>query len=182
MSPDIFRAGGASLVTSSSSLPVPATRAWQGEAPDPLADPSLYDGIRSRRVFGYFVDLAVILLIGAAVWVALGLVGIVSFGLLMPLVPLGVAVVPVGYHSIMVGSSGSATLGMRLFDLEVRSWTGVRPTLLQAFLMAVLFYASIGVTGFFILLVSLFNGRGRTLHDLLSGTVVVRRSALLARG
>ena len=169
-------------MTSISTLPVPVGRAWEGEAPDPLADPSFYDGIRSRRVFGYCVDLLIILLIGIAVWVALGLAGIVSFGLLMPLVPLGVAVVPVAYHTLLVASSRSATIGMRLFDLEVRSWTGVRPTLLQAFLMAVLFYTTIGVTGFFILLVSLFNGRGRTLHDYLSGSVVVRRSALAARG
>ena len=168
-------------MTSTHSLPVPIGRAWQGEAPDPLADPSFYDGIRSRRVFAYLIDLAVILLIGTAVWIALALAGVVSFGLLMPLVPLGVAIVPVAYHTLMVGSSGAATIGMRILDLEVRSWTGARPSLLQAFLMAVLFYASVGVTGFFILLVSLFNGRGRTLHDLLSGSIVVRRSALLGR-
>jgi uncharacterized RDD family membrane protein YckC len=45
----------------------------------------------------------------------------------------------------------------------------------QAILMAVLFYATIGPTGGLVLLVALFNGRRRTLHDLLSGTVVVRR-------
>ena len=69
-----------------------------------------------------------------------------------------------------------------MFDVEVRSWTGNRPTLWQAFLMTALFLVSIGLTGFAILLVSLFNGRGRTAHDLLSGTVVIRRSALERRG
>jgi uncharacterized RDD family membrane protein YckC len=64
---------------------------------------------------------------------------------------------------------------MSLFGLEVRSWTGQRPTVWQAVLMAVLFYATIGPTGGLVLLVALFNGRRRTLHDLLSGTVVVRR-------
>jgi uncharacterized RDD family membrane protein YckC len=163
-------------------LPVPTRSAWQGAAPDPLADPSLYEAIRSRRILGYLVDLAVIVLVATAIWFALVFAGIVTFGVLLPLVPIGVAVVPVAYHSLTVGSPGSATWGMRLFDLEVRSWTGNRPTLLQAFLMAVLFYTSIGLTGFIILIVSLFNGRGRTAHDLLSGTVVVRRSALERRG
>lgn len=165
-----------------SSLPVPIRPAWQGTAPDPLADPALYEAIRSRRILGYLIDLAILVVIVAAVWFALVVAGLASFGLLLPLVPIGVAVVPVAYHSLTVGGGLSATWGMRMFDLEVRSWTGNRPTLLQAFLMAVLFYTSIGLTGFIILIVSLFNGRGRTLHDLLSGTVVVRRSALERRG
>jgi uncharacterized RDD family membrane protein YckC len=169
-------------LTSASSLPVPAHPAWQGTAPDPLADPTLYDGIRWRRVLGYFVDLAIIAVITIAIWFALVFAGIVSFGLLLPLVPLGIAVVPVAYHSLLVGGRRSATWGMQMLDVEVRSWTGSRPTLWQGFLMTVLFLVSIGLTGFLILLVSLFNGRGRTAHDLLSGTVVVRRSGLERSG
>lgn len=169
-------------MTSASSLPVPAAPAWQGTAPDPLADPALYDGIRSRRVFGYFIDVAIIVVIAMAIWFALVFAGIVTFGLLLPLVPIAVAVVPIAYHSLFVGGPRSATWGMQMFDVEVRSWTGHRPTLLQAFLMTALFLVSIGLTGFIILLVSLFNGRGRTAHDLLSGTVVIRRSALERRG
>jgi uncharacterized RDD family membrane protein YckC len=163
------------LDSSRSSLPVPA---WTGTPPDAFADPALYGGIRSRRIFGYLVDLILIGLITLALWFALVLVGVLSFGLLMPLVPLGVAVVPTLYHTFTVGGPRSATPGMRLFDVTVRSWTGERPSLLQAFLLTVTFLVSVGVTGFLILLVSLFNSRGRTLHELLSGTVVVRRSAL----
>jgi len=166
-------------VTSASQLPVPV---WQGAAPDPLANPALYDGIRTRRIFGFLVDLAMILLATCAAWFVLSLAGLLSLGLLLPLVPLGVGIIPVAYHSLLVGGAQSATIGMRLFDVEVRNWTGGRPTLFQAFLMAVLFYTSIGFTGCIILLVSLFNGRGRTLHDFLSGTVVVRSSAVASRG
>jgi uncharacterized RDD family membrane protein YckC len=168
-------------VTSASPLPVPVAPVWQGAAPDPLANPSLYDGIRTRRVFGFLVDLAMILMATFVVWLVLSLAGVLSLGLLLPLVPLGVGVIPVAYHSLLVGGPQSATIGMRLFDVQVRNWTGGRPTLFQAFLMAVLFYTSIGLTGSIILLVSLFNGRGRTLHDLLSGTVVVRGSAVTGR-
>lgn len=150
--------------------------------PDSFSDPALYAGIRSRRVFAYLIDLVAIAAITVAIWFALVLVGLFSFGLLMPLVPLGVAIVPIAYHSLTVGGPHSATLGMRLFDVEVRSWTGERPSLWQAFLMTVIFLVSVGLTGFLILLVSLFNRRGRTLHELLSGTVVVRRSELARRG
>jgi uncharacterized RDD family membrane protein YckC len=67
---------------------------------------------------------------------------------------------------------------MQLFDTEVRSWTGERPGYWQAFLMTVLFYVSIGITGLLILLVVFFNERRRTFHDLLSGTIVVRTRPL----
>lgn len=127
-----------------------------------------------RRSFGYLVDLCILAVLSAGAWLALVAAGILSFGLLMPLVPVVLVLLPIAYHGFLVGGPRSATLGMRLFDVEVRSWTGQRPPAFQAILMVVLFYASIGFTGSLILLVALFNGRGRTLHDFLSGTVVVR--------
>jgi uncharacterized RDD family membrane protein YckC len=69
---------------------------------------------------------------------------------------------------------------MRLFDLEVRTWTGDVPDAWQGFLMAALFYATLAITCSLILLVVLFNDRRRTIHDYLSGVVVVR-GAMSAR-
>lgn len=60
------------------------------------------------------------------------------------------------------------------FDLEVRTWTGDVPDIAQGFLMAALFYATLAFTCLLILLVVLFNDRRRTVHDYLSGVVVVR--------
>jgi uncharacterized RDD family membrane protein YckC len=166
-------------MSSSNRLPVATGEAvWQdAEDPrvvEPLTDPLLFEGIRSRRVLGYFVDLILIALLSVAVWCALAFAGLVTLGLLMPLLPIGVALVPLAYHTLQVGGPRSATIGMRLFGVEVRNWTGARPDLFQAFLMAALFLTTMAITGFLILIVSLFNGRGRTLHDYLSGTVVVR--------
>jgi uncharacterized RDD family membrane protein YckC len=165
-------------MSSSNRLPATGGAAWQEAAVDPLADPALYDGIRWRRVFGYIVDLALIALASLAVWLLLAVAGIASFGLLLPLLPIGVALVPLAYHTLQVASPRSATVGMRLFDVEVRAWTGTRPDLWQAFLMTALFLVTVALTGSLILLVPLFNSRGRTLHDYLSGTVVVRASRM----
>lgn len=119
--------------------------------------------------------MAILVGLSVAVWWALVLAGLLSFGLLWPLIPLALAVLPLAYHGLLVGGPRSATIGMSLCGLEVRSWTGQRPSVWQGILMAALFYATIGPTGGLVLLVALFNGRRRTLHDLLSGTVVVRR-------
>jgi len=64
---------------------------------------------------------------------------------------------------------------MRLFDLELRSVTGERPGFLQALVQTALFYITVGATCSLILLVALLNRHKRTLHDLLAGTVMVRR-------
>lgn len=150
---------------------------WSGQPPDPLAEPALYDGVLWRRIGAYAVDLAILAVLSVAAWVALTTAGVLSFGLLMPLVPVALVLLPIAYHALLVGGSGAATLGMRLFGLQVRSWTGERPAHWQAALMSALFYATIAVTGSLILLVALFNSRYRTLHDFLSGTVVVRHPA-----
>jgi uncharacterized RDD family membrane protein YckC len=166
-------------MSSSNRLPVATGEAaWQdSEAPtviEPLSDPMLFDGIRSRRILGYLVDLILIALLSVAVWFALVFAGVLTLGVLLPLLPIGVALVPLAYHTLQVCGPRSATIGMRLFGVEVRNWTGTRPDLLQAFLMTALFLTTMALTGSLILLVSLFNSRGRTLHDYLSGTVVVR--------
>jgi uncharacterized RDD family membrane protein YckC len=109
-------------------------------------------------------------------WGGFLLLSILSFGLLMPLLPFVAIFIAVAYHALSVGGRQHATLGMRLFDLEVRTWPGGQPDIWQAFLMAALFYATLAVTCFLILLVALFNDRRRTLHDYLSGVVVVRHA------
>jgi uncharacterized RDD family membrane protein YckC len=71
-----------------------------------------------------------------------------------------------------------ATVGRRLPDLERRSWDGERPVFLQALADAVLSYLTVGATGCLILLLALVNKRRRTLHDVLSGMLMVRSSGL----
>ena len=154
----------------------PVLRTWTGTPPDPLAHPDLYDGLLWRRVFAYLFDAIVIGLLLLAGWGGLLLLGILSFGLLLPLVPLLVALIPIAYHALQIGGRHHATLGMRLFDLEVRSCTGGQPDVWQGFLMAALFYATLALTGSLILLAALFNDRRRTLHDYLAGVVVVRHA------
>jgi uncharacterized RDD family membrane protein YckC len=155
-------------------LPIALT--WTGVPPDPLAHPELYDGLLWRRSFAYLFDVIIIGLLLLAGWSSLILLGVLSFGLLLPLVPLLVALIPVAYHALQVGGRHHATLGMRLFDLEVKTWSGGQPDVWQGFLMAALFYATLAVTCSLILLVALFNDRRRTVHDYLAGVVVVRRT------
>ena len=85
---------------------------------------------------------------------------------------------PIAYSTLLIGGPDSATWGMRMMDVQVRSWSGERPNMVQALVMTLLFYGTLVITWFFGLLVVFFNARRRTIHDFLAGVVVVRRATV----
>lgn len=170
---------GAGDVTSRGNLPSlrVGEAAWGAAPPGTLDDPALYDGLIWRRVLGYLMDVVLIGLLWTCLWLVFGLVGLMTFGLLTPIGIVVLGVLPVAYHTWFIGTR-SRTPGMAALDLEVRSWTGRRPDVFQAFLVTVLFYVTVALTAWLILAVALFNDRRRTVHDYLAGTLVVRRGRL----
>jgi hypothetical protein len=97
-----------------SDLPVPFTLRLNsaGAIPDPIAEPQYYEGLLSRRIVAYFLDLGLIVLLWMGAFV-LGLIAkIVTFGLLSPLVVLVLAVLAPAYHG-----PGSAHLRRRTAEL-----------------------------------------------------------------
>ncbi len=148
-------------------------RAWSDEAPDALAAPELYDGIRVKRLAAYAIDLLIIAGLLVVIWV-IGLFFVtITFGLLAPVLAVATAALPIAYHTVLIGGSANATVGMRVMDLRVVAWNGNRPGYAQAALQTLLFYVSLTIATFLVLAISFFNPRGRCLHDLLAGTVTV---------
>jgi uncharacterized RDD family membrane protein YckC len=145
-----------------------------GGMPDPVALPEAYEGVLWRRTLAYFVDLCIIGVIAVFCWIIFAVLWLLSFGLLGPVLWFAFGLIPLAYHIFLLSGPRSATLGMRIFDVELRSVTGERPGFLQALIQTVLFYITVGATCSLVLLLVLFNRHKRTLHDMLAGTVVVR--------
>lgn len=141
--------------------------------PDPEIQPEYYDDILLRRSLAYLVDAIVIFLLSAVAWFFAATLTVISFGLLSPLLGLPAAI-GFAYHTLLVGGPLWATLGMRLFGVEVRSHTGDPPSYLQAALLTAVFYVTVFPTSFLVLLICLMNPRRRALHDFAAGTVVLR--------
>ncbi|MBP5855930.1 RDD family protein [Marivibrio halodurans] len=137
---------------------------------DRLRDPALTEGTVLRRVVGYAIDVVIL----AAIGFAIHLVVFMTLGLLAPLLYPLLVVLPLIYHTYFVQSAASATIGQRLAGLEVRRLDGGRPGPLQAFVMVCLFYLTLALTSGLLLLWCLIDDRGRCLHDILSGTLVLR--------
>jgi len=144
---------------------------------NPFDEDLLTEGVLTRRVFAWLIDVLLIALIFVALWFVLMLFGLLTLGLGLPL--LGVLpFIPFCYHMLFLAGPASATPGQQALGLIVRRNDDFgRPTPVQAVVSTLLFYATLATTGL-LLLVALFTVRRRTLHDLLSGLVVVRARAL----
>jgi len=132
-----------------------------------------FEGIRLKRVLAYLIDVLIVLALAGAWWLIGVVLSFITFFLFWPLVVTGAALLPFAYHTYCIGSERHATPGMRALGIRVAAWNGRNPSYLQAFIQTVLFYASLSGPQILILLVSFFNDRGRCLHDILGGTVVV---------
>jgi uncharacterized RDD family membrane protein YckC len=135
-----------------------------------MDDPALYDGVMPRRVLAYLIDAA-FLFFGS--WVIVLILGVLSLGVAFFFVAFIFMALALAYHSGFIAKN-AATPGMALMGLRVATMQGGRPDLSQALLNTIVFYVSVVVTVWIVLLVPLLNDRRRTLHDFLAGTVVVR--------
>lgn len=151
------------------SLPDQPARPFSwAQPPDPLSQAELFEGIILKRVLAYLIDVAVLLGVTGFMW----LLVVLTLGLLGGLAAILTPLIPLAYHTLLVGGRDSATLGMRILGIHVRRVDGSAPDYPQAALLTLLFYASMALTGL-LLVAAFFNERGRCLHDYLSGTVTV---------
>jgi uncharacterized RDD family membrane protein YckC len=139
-----------------------------------VRDEDFVAGVLTRRCFAWLIDLVLIGLILSILWIVLFLFGLLTLGLgfgVMAALPA----VPFLYHFLSLMRQSSATPGQALLGLTVRRDFDLGPpTGLQALIFTVVFYLTLATSGL-LLLVALFTVRHRTLHDLASDLVVVRR-------
>jgi uncharacterized RDD family membrane protein YckC len=81
------------------------------------------------------------------------------------------------YYGSTFGGPASATIGMRLMDLEMRTWYGAPAYFVLGAVHAIVYWITVSMLTPLILLVAFFNERRRLLHDILVGTVVINNAA-----
>lgn len=143
---------------------------------DPAQNPELFEGVLARRIIAFAIDFLVIsipIVLGAMFIFAFGLVtlglGWALYWLLSPAAVLWALV----YFGVTLGGPRSATIGMRVMDLEMRTWYGAPGYFVLGAVHAVAFWFTVSFFTPFILLVCFFNQRRRLLHDIVLGTVVL---------
>jgi uncharacterized RDD family membrane protein YckC len=147
---------------------------------DPVTMPEYFEGVLARRVIAFFIDLAIIAVPILFAWLFIFIFGVVTFGLGWFLFWLwwpAAMIWAILYYGLTLGSPSSATVGMRVMGLEMRTWYGAPCYFVLGAVHAILFCVTVSLLTPFILLVGFFNDRRRLLHDILLGTVVINHDA-----
>jgi len=143
---------------------------------DPIANPELFDGVLARRCVAFLIDVVIITLPVLLAIIFIFILGFLTFGLGWALYWLlwpAAVVWAILYYGFTFGSAASATLGMRIMDLEMRTWYGAPAYFALGAAHAIVYWISVSFLTPFILLIAFFNERRRLLHDMLVGTVVI---------
>jgi uncharacterized RDD family membrane protein YckC len=143
---------------------------------DPIANPELFDGVLARRCVAFLIDVVIITLPVLLAIIFIFILGLLTFGLGWALYWLlwpAAVVWAILYYGFTFGGAASATLGMRIMDLEMRTWYGGPAYFALGAAHAIVYWVTVSFLTPFILLIAFFNERRRLLHDMLVGTVVI---------
>jgi len=152
---------------------------------DPISNPELFEGVLARRMVAFLIDFVILAVPVVFVAMFIFVIGLVTFGLgffLYALLWPAMVIWALAYFGFTLGSPASATIGMQMMDIELRTWYGAPAYFVLGAVHAIVFWITVSVLTPLILLVCLFNERRRCLHDILVGTVVINnkvRSAAL---
>ena len=148
------------------------------DLPNPNDAPELFDSVLTRRVTAFVIDCLIMGVLLLVVSLVAGIAGFFTFFISWLLLPVILGVVFVAYYAVTLGSPSRATLGMRAMDLVMTPTRNTRLDGWLAILHVILFWITTAVLTPFILLLALFTPRRQLLHDIIAGTLVVRRSPM----
>lgn len=146
--------------------------------PDPATTPELFDSLLRRRVGAYIIDAAII--VGMVMGVSLlGVVaGFLTLGVGWLAIPFVVPIAIFAYYAATLGSPARATVGMRIMDIVLTPTLGQPLDGWRILIHPLLFWASFWISWPVSILFAFFTPRRQMLHDLICGTLMVRRSPM----
>lgn len=147
--------------------------------PDPSTAPELFDGVLTRRAIAFVIDLAIM----GMLMLMFGFVGLIAgfltFGLAWLALVFLVPATVLFYYGVTLGSPSRATLGMRMMDLVLTPTRGQPLDGWMAIVHAGVFWITVWISWPVSLLFALFTPRRQMIHDLVTGTLMVRRSPMV---
>ncbi len=149
------------------------------QLPDPDTAPELFEGLLTRRVSAYLIDLVLIGILA----LVLGLVGVIlgflTFGLAWMALVFVLPAAVVLYYAITLGSHRRATVGMQVMDIVLTPTRGQPLDGWMAIFHALLFWLTFWISWPVTILFALFTPRRQMIHDLVMGTLMVRKSPMM---
>lgn len=154
----------------------PRTRA---DLPDPATAPELFEGVLTRRVLAYLIDFALLVVITAVIVLVGFVAGFLTFGVGWLALPVAVPIAILGYYVMTLGSRSRATVGMQVMDIVLTPTRGAPLEGWRILIHPLVFWITVWVAWPISLVVALLTPRREMMHDLIAGTLMVRRSPMV---
>jgi uncharacterized RDD family membrane protein YckC len=147
--------------------------------PDPATAPELFEGILVRRVVAYIIDLAILISLTVVASVVGLITGFFTFGLGWLALVVVIPAIIFGYYAATLGSPQRATFGMAATDIVLTPARGRPLDGWKILIHPIVFWITWWVAWPISLVVALLTPRREMVHDLIAGTLMVRRSPMV---
>ena len=137
--------------------------------PDPVSQAEFYSGVTFKRFLAWVIDTFVVVLMAAVLATLPLFIGWFFFPILFLVLNF--------IYRVATITSKSATWGMRILNIELRNKDGAHLEGSEAFLhtAAYLIASSFFLPQVISIVLMMISERGQGLHDMLCGTVAIRR-------
>ncbi len=146
--------------------------------PDPATAPELFDSVLSRRVFAFVIDTVALAFIATFIALVGGVAGFFTFGLAWLSLPIIIPLAVLFYYAATLGSPMRATLGMSLMDIVLVPARGYPLDGWKILIHPIVFWITVWIAWPISLVVALLTPRRQMVQDLVTGTLMLRRSPM----
>ena len=148
------------------------------ELPDPSTAPELFDGVLLRRAFAFVIDTVILGFIASVILFIGTIAGFLTFGLAWLSLPIVIPIAILGYYAATLGSPMRATVGMSLMDIVLVPARGYPLDGWKILIHPIVFWITVWVAWPISLFVALITPRQQMVQDLVTGTLMLRRSPM----
>jgi uncharacterized RDD family membrane protein YckC len=153
-------------------------RPMSHDLPDPATAPELFEGVLLRRVVAYMIDFGLLVAMSAIIAIIGVVAGFLSFGLGWMILPFVIPLAILGYYAVTLGSPMRATIGMAMMDIVLTPARGRPLDGWKILIHPLIFWITVWIAWPISLIVALLTPRREMVHDLIAGTLMLRRSPM----
>ena len=151
---------------------------FRTDLPDPSTAPQLFDGVLLRRAFAFVIDTVILGFIASVILFIGTIAGFLTFGLAWLSLPIVIPIAILGYYAATLGSPMRATVGMSLMDIVLVPARGYPLDGWKILIHPIVFWITVWVAWPISLFVALITPRQQMVQDLVTGTLMLRRSPM----
>lgn len=146
--------------------------------PDPASAPELFENVLPRRAMAFLIDSIIMIFVATLVTIIGAVAGFFTLGLAWVALPVVIPLVILGYYAGTLGSHSRATIGMQAMDLVLTPTRGAPLDGWKILIHPLVFWITVWLAWPVSLVIALFTPRREMVHDLIAGTLMLRRSPM----